>query len=354
MRLGRRGLLTLAALAGLGITVPGCRRMFWEILFPPPAPPGPPPPPPANPFRSGGRSLVAVVHGGEPAAMVRRALELLGGLDRLGVRGRDVLVKPNVVSGEPPPATTDPRVARAVLDLAREAGARRLWLGDMSAVLALPTRPNLERTGLARAAEAAGAGVLAFEEGDWVEVRPPGAELATSVLVARAVHAADLWISVPVVKTHRNATFSAGLKNTVGCVHGRNKPWAYGSAAWEPVVAELNLAARPHLLVVDGLVSMVAGGPWSGEALRTDLVLACGDPVALDAVVLGLLRVLGRSERVARAGVWDHAQLRRAVAVGLGARGPGDILLVADDLRRGDARFGRWLDGIRREVGLAG
>lgn len=352
MKLTRRSLLTLAGLAALGITIPACRQMLWQIVFSPDASRVPPPPAAGNPFRVGEKSLVALVHGGEVTRMVRRALELLGGLDRLGLRGQGVLVKPNVVSGEPPPATTDPRVVRAVVELAREAGAASLAVGDMSAVLALPTRPNLVRTGIARVAEETGAALLAFDEGEWVEVRPPAAELATLVYVAKAAYEAQRLISVPVIKTHRSATFSCALKNTVGCVHGKNKPWAYGGAGWEPAVAELNLAVRPHLYVVDGLRSMVAGGPWSGEAAATDLILASGDPVALDAVALGLLRSLGRSERVLAQGVWETGQLRRAVALGLGARGPGEVELVAESLGGGDRAFRRLVDDVRREAGL--
>lgn len=352
MKLSRRSLLTLAGLAALGVTVPACRQMLWQILFSPDASPVPSLPASGNPFRAGERSLVALVHGGDPASMVRRALELLGGLERLDLRGQPVLVKPNVVSGERPPATTDPRVVRAVLDLAREAGAASLAVGDMSAVLALPTRPNLERTGLARVAEETGAALHAFEEGDWVEVRPPKAELATTVYVAKAAYEAPRLISVPVIKTHRSATFSCALKNTVGCVHGKNKPWAYGGAGWEPSVAELNLAVRPYLYVVDGLRSMVAGGPWSGEAAATDIVLASGDPVALDAVALGLLRHLGRSELVLAKPVWEQGQLRRAVQLGLGARGPAEVALVVENLGGDEVAFRRLVDGIRREAGL--
>lgn len=352
MKLSRRSLLTLAGLAALGVTVPACRQMLWQILFSPDARRVPPLPAAGNPFRAGERSLVAVVHGGDAGRMVRRAVELLGGVERLGLQGQPVLVKPNVVSGEPPPATTDPRVVRAVLDLAREAGAASLAVGDMSAVLALPTRPNLVRTGIARVAEAAGAALHAFEEGDWVEVRPPKAELATTVYVAKAAYEAPRLISVPVIKTHRSATFSCALKNTVGCVHGKNKPWAYGGAGWEPAVAELNLAVRPYLFIVDGVRSMVAGGPWSGEAAATNLVLASGDPVALDAVALGLLRHYGRSDLVAARGVWEHGQLRRAVQLGLGARGPAEVALVVDNLGGGEAAFLRLVDGIRREAGL--
>lgn len=352
MKITRRTLLTLAGLAALGMTVPACRRMLWQILFDPEAEPVAAPDARGNPYVREGRSLVAIVRGEDPALMVHRALDLLGGLGPLDLRGKHVLVKPNVVSGDPAPTTTDPRVVRAVLGLARAAGAGSLAVGDMSALLAIPSRPHLVRTGIARVAEEAGAEVLAFDEGEWVEVRPPEAKWATTVFVAKAVHEAPVLISVPVVKTHRNATFSGALKNTVGCVHGKNKPWSYGSEGWEPSIAELNRAVRPHFFVVDGLRSMVAGGPWSGEEAATGVMLASADPVALDAVVLGLLRTFARTERVRAHGVWENGQIRRAVELGLGARGPADVALVAEDPTRGDPSFRTLVDGIRREVGL--
>lgn len=352
MRVTRRSFLTLAGLAGLGITVPACRRMLGQILFSPEATPVSPPSPVANPFRTGTKSLVAMVHGDEVPAMVRRAVELIGGIERLGLRGRRTLVKPNSVSGEPPPATTDPRVVRAVAELAKAAGAAELAVGEMSAVLALPTRPNLERNGIAEAAKAAGAELLAFDEGEWVEVEPTGAEFATRVYVAKPAHEAERLLSVPVIKTHRSASFSCALKNTVGCVHGKNKPWAYGSAGWEPAVAELNLAVRPHLYVVDGLQSMVKGGPWSGEAAPTRLILASGDPVATDAVALGIIKAFGRWPLVTEKGVWDQVQIRTAIALGLGARGPEEVELVVEDLTGADADFARLVAEIRRHAGL--
>lgn len=350
MKLSRRGFFTLAGLAGLGITVPSCRRMLGQILFSPEATPAPPPAPVANPFRAGGRSLVALVHGDEAPAMVRRAVELIGGIERLDLRGRRALVKPNCVSGEPPPATTDPRVVRAVAELARAAGARDLAIGEMSAVLALPTRPNLERTGIAGVAKEIDAELLAFDEGEWVEVHPTGVEFATRVYVAKPAYEAERLISVPVIKTHRSASFSCALKNTVGCVHGKNKPWAYGGRGWEPAVAELNLAVRPHLYVVDGLQSMVQGGPWSGEAAPTRLILASGDPVATDVVALGLVKAFGRWERVTSKEVWEQTQIQRAIALGLGARGPEEVELVVEDLTGADADFSRLVAAIRRHA----
>ncbi|MFQ5895324.1 MAG: DUF362 domain-containing protein [Nitrospinota bacterium] len=352
MKLTRRSLLTLAGLAVMGIAVPACRETLWQILFSPKASPAPPRPPAENPFRSGSRSLVSIVHGEDVARMVRRAVELIGGIDKLDLAGARTVVKPNVVWGSPPPVTTDPRVAGAVMVLAKEAGASPLVLGEMSAVLSLPTRPNLEKTGMARVARDAGAEVVAFDEGEWVEVRPPGAEYATTLYVARAAHEAERLISVPVIKTHRSASFSCALKNSVGCVHGRNKPWAYGPRGWEPAVAEIHAAVRPQLFVVDGLQSMVRGGPWSGEGVATGVVLASGDPIATDVVALGLIKSFGRWERVSSKGVWEQVQIRRAIALGLGARGPHEVELLAEDLSGGSREFPDLVAAIRQHVSL--
>ncbi len=352
MKLTRRSLLTLAGLAAMGLAVPACRQMLWQILFSPDAPPAPAPPLGTNPFRAGGRSLVAMVRGDDVPRAVQRAVGLIGGIEKLQLRGARTLVKPNVVWGEPPPATTDPRVVKAVAALARGAGAGPLAVGDMSAVSALPTRPHLEKTGIAAAAREAGAEVLAFDEGEWVAVEPAGVEYTTKVFVARAAHEAQRLISLPVIKTHRSASFSCALKNTVGCVHGKNKPWMYGSEGWEPAVAELNAAVRPHLYVVDGLRSMVRGGPWSGETAPTGVILASGDPIATDAVALGILKHFGRWDAVDSKGVWDQVQIRRAVALGLGARGPHEVELVAEDLTGGDREFARLLETVRRQAGL--
>jgi len=263
VRLTRRHLLALGGLAASALFFPQCRAVLRQFLFSPEGEVVPPHPLPAAAGR--GKRRVAVVRADDVGAAVREAVALVDGLAALDCRGRQVLVKPNVVYGKPPPATTDPRVVAALLALLKEARASRLSVGDMSAVVSLPTRPNLEATGIAAAAAAAGADLLPLEEGEWVEVRPPQARHATAFHVARAVYEAERLVSVPVLKAHRSASYSLTLKNTVGVVHARNKPWAYGGTAWEEVVAELNLAVHPRLYVADALQVMASGGPWSGR-----------------------------------------------------------------------------------------
>jgi uncharacterized protein (DUF362 family) len=200
-------------------------------------------------------------------------------------------------------------------------------------------------------ASAIGAEVIAFDEQDWVEVHPPQVEHTTTVYVAKAAYEAQRLISIPVIKTHRHASFSCALKNTVGCVHGKNKPWMYGSG-WEAAVAELNTAVRPHLYVVDGLQSLVQGGPWAGEAVPTQVILASGDPIAIDVVALGLIKAFDRWDLVTAKGVWEQVQIQRAIALGLGARGAGEVELVSEDLGGGGRDFTVLVEAIRQHASL--
>jgi uncharacterized protein (DUF362 family) len=351
MTFTRRVLLTLTGLAVLGIAIPACRKMLGQILFSPKAPRVPPPPSAANPFKNGSKSLVAMVHGTDVPAMVERAIELIGGLGKLQLAGTRTLLKPNVVGSGAPPIITDLRVMQGLGALVQAEKPASLVVGEMSAVMALPTRPHLERSGMVQLADGLGADIIAFDEEDWVEVRPPKVEYATTVYVAKAAYEAQRLISVPVIKTHRHASFSCALKNTVGCVHGKNKPWMYGSG-WEAAVAELNAAIRPHLYVVDGLQSLVRGGPWAGDAVPTQVILASGDPIATDVVALGLIKTFGRWDLVTTKGVWEQVQIRRAIALGLGARGPEEVELVVEDLTGVSREFAALVVDIRRHTGL--
>lgn len=351
MRLTRRHLLALGGLSASALFFPQCRAVLRQFLFSPAGEVVPPQPVPHAAV--GAKRRVAIVRADDVAAGVGEAVALVDGLAALDCRQRQVLVKPNVVYGRPPPATTDPRVVAALLALLRETGASRLTVGDMSAVVSLPTRPNLEATGMAAVAAAAGADLLALEEGEWVEVRPPQARHATAFHLARAVYEAERLVSVPVLKAHRSASYSFALKNTVGVVHARNKPWAYGGSAWEEVVAELNLAVHPRLYVGDALTVMASGGPWSGDVVRPGCILASPDPVALDAVGLGILKHYGKADHVVGKRVWEQGQIQRAIELGLGVKSGAEVEIVARDLTGGDAAFTPLLDRVRAEVGAA-
>lgn len=302
-----------------------------------------------NPFTSGGKSLVSVAGGREVKPMVARAVSMLGGFEKMGFKGRKVLVKPNVVSNRRNPTTTNPEVVRAVVELLREAGAGEVWVGDMSALTKSSTRKNMEEVGIKRAAEEAGARVVYFEDHEWYTVPCPKGKYLKDVAVTEWLYNVEKIVNLPVIKTHRSASYSICLKNFVGCTHMKERPYFVDRSHWEEVVAELNLACSPDLNIVDGTVSMVEGGPWKGREAPTNLVMASGDRVAADVVGLGIIKSFGAWRMVRSKGVWEQRQIRRAVELGMGAKSAGDIELLTASLEE-DPEFERLMEKAKENL----
>jgi uncharacterized protein (DUF362 family) len=181
------------------------RSVMGSLLFEPEGVLVPAKPLPPNPFTRDGKALVAIVHGQDPSAALRTGVEILGGIERLALRGKRVLIKPNVVNDRPPPSTTSPQVIAAVVQKVREAGAGEVVVADSSGMIRFPTTDNLAATGVRAAAEQAGAQVLALEDEPWVRVEPAGAKSLPRFYVSKPVYEADVFINLPVVKTHRVA-----------------------------------------------------------------------------------------------------------------------------------------------------
>lgn len=73
------------------------------------------------------RSKVALVKTTDRAAGTHRAIELVAAST---LRGRHVLLKPNLNSADPAPGSTHPEVLRALLEDLSDLGARSITIGD--------------------------------------------------------------------------------------------------------------------------------------------------------------------------------------------------------------------------------
>jgi len=326
------------------------RALLWSLLFEPDAPLVPPKLLPPNPFTHDGKALVVMIHGQDQAAMVSEGVALLGGMTPFALAGKRVLVKPNVVNNRPPPSTTSPEVINAVVRLIQKAGGQ-VTVADSSGMLRFPTSENLSKTGVRHAAESAGARVLALEEHPWVRVEPPLAAVSRSYLVSRPVYEADIFVNLPVVKTHQFAHYSCSLKNLVGIVHPRYRPSIrFLSGQWHERIAELNLAVHPHLTIADATTMMIAGGPTSGTPAQANVLLLSGDRVALDAVAVALIRSYGAWPKVQGKTVWAQRQIKRAGELGLGVKGPNQMELLVRSLEPQDGEFARRAETVRRDL----
>ncbi|MFQ5975296.1 MAG: DUF362 domain-containing protein [Candidatus Hydrothermarchaeales archaeon] len=276
-------------------------------------------------FASNSKGKVGVVRGTDIKKMIEESINLIGGVEQFAFDGKEVLVKPNINSDDPFPATTNPEVVGSVVQFLYDAGASNVLVGDMSNPSYLPTIKTMQKLGIKRAAEDAGAEVVSFDDDEWFSVRPEKAEYFLEFLVPKTVFKAEKLVSLPVIKTHSIATYTMSLKNFVGAIHPNSRMALHRSDDIEEMIAEINLAVHPDLVIMDGTKSMVAGGPMEGSVKDTGMILTSSDRIAIDIVGLGVVKFFGEWKRVADIGLWEQRQIKRAAELGLGTTKASEI-----------------------------
>jgi uncharacterized protein (DUF362 family) len=280
---------------------------------------------------------VAFVKTRDRAGGVRRALELL---DFDAMRGKDLFLKPNFNSHHDTPGSTHNDTLGALVQALRSGGATRVTVGDRSGMG--DTRGVMERKDVFRMAEELDFDTVVFDELDetgWELKRSDESHWDAGFALPRRVLEADGVIQTCCLKTHQfGGHFTMALKNSVGLVAKRIPGESYDymrelhrSPDQRRMIAEINAAYVPDVIVLDGVEAFVDGGPHSGTKVASEVVLAGTDPIAIDAVGVSLLRHFGTTPEVSRGRIFEQEQIARAVELGLGASAPDQIELVTGD-----------------------
>jgi uncharacterized repeat protein (TIGR01451 family) len=249
-------------------------------------------------------------------SMVRQAVAAAGGLESVIAPGDTVVIKPNLVVGADPDRgyTTDPRVVRAVVELAREAGAGEVIIAEGAGHY---SDGRNERGATVEAFHLCGfdadgdmiddvtgaplvdlndAGGLDQHDPALVtEVIVPNGLIWTSYWLPRVVMEADVLIGVPVMKNHGAAGVTLALKNQFGIApsdiyHAPGSQMYKSALNHGPTdlgrhIVDLNLARPLDFVVLDALRGMI-NGPEGGTLIEPPmgLILAGSDAVAVDTV----------------------------------------------------------------------
>jgi uncharacterized protein (DUF362 family) len=270
-------------------------------------------------YTPSGMSTVAIVPtGGDVEAAVRQAVAQAGGLAGVVEPGDVVVVKVNLVIDAPASSgiVTDPAVARAVVRLAREAGASQVIVVEGTAQY---RDGDLNRDRFCTQAafrtagydadgdmvdDATGAPLVDLNDSGGTDATDP-AKVTKIVVPAglirkeywlpNVISNADVLISVPVFKNHSAAGVTLGMKNLIGLLpadlyHGPGNIYGKHSLSHGPIeldqhIVDLSLARRPDFVVVDGQRGMV-DGPIGSQLIQPPmaLILAGRDVVAVDTV----------------------------------------------------------------------
>jgi uncharacterized protein (DUF362 family) len=233
--------------------------------------------------KAGGPAEGGPTAGGQASAdqLVRRAIDAMGGIKRFVSRGDVVVVKPNIGWDRMPihAANTNPDVVGAVVQLAYEAGAKRVVVADGSC-----NDPNrcFQRSGIWKKAYSLGAEIVLPAEHRFRTTRMKGEVLDEWPIFTTLVDA-DKVINVPVAKHHNLAKYTAAMKNWYGVLGGRRNRLHQNI---DTSIADLATFMRPTLVVVDAMRVLVRNGPQGGNIDDTKVlnqVFATVDQVAADA-----------------------------------------------------------------------
>jgi uncharacterized protein (DUF362 family) len=279
------------------------------------------------------KSRVVLVKTDSRVDGVKKCLELLKADP---FEGKSVLIKPNFNTSDETPGSTHNDTIKTLLELARAGGAKRVAIGDRSGPE--PTQQVFEKKGIPALAASYEAKLINFDElgsDGYVKFDPPSSHWKNGFLVARPVVDTDSVISTCCLKTHGfGGVFSMSLKNSVGIVPRNGHSYMkqlHGSPDQRRMIAEINTAYKPALIVLDGLVAFVDKGPMTGPRKDAGVFLAGTDRVAVDAVGLAILKDLGSNDAIMKTPIFAQDQISWAATLELGAATPADIVIETPD-----------------------
>jgi uncharacterized protein (DUF362 family) len=293
---------------------------------------------------------VALVRTTDRTWGVNHAINLLGAEP---FHGKDIFIKPNFNSADTPPGSTHNDTLAALIRKLNAMGAGPLTIGDRSGMG--NTREVMEKKRAFTLAKELGARAVVLDElpsDNWDTIKQPDAHWQRGFALPRLVRSAGGIVQTCCLKTHRfGGHFTLSLKNSVGLAAKRvpGDPYNYmselhGSPNQRRMIAEINAAYKPELVLLDGVEAFVTGGPESGKLVNANVILAGTDRIAIDAVGVAILRHFGTTPEVAHGAIFDQEQIARAVQLNIGVRSPQQIELITDD--RDSAEFAKSIRAI--------
>jgi uncharacterized protein (DUF362 family) len=266
--------------------------------------------------------------------------QLLEQFDLKQFAKKQIAFKANYNSADPFPAQSHPETLDLLIKGLQKAGAKEIIMGERSGMG--DTRGVLEKAGIFTLAKKLKFEVQVLNDlpfSGWLHFDVDGSHWDRGFLFARLFIDADAIVQTCCLKTHQfGGHFTLSLKNSVGMVARYNPQDGYdymgelhGSPHQREMVAEINTAYDPALVLMDGTAAFVKGGPAIGTEVSPNIFLAGTDRIALDAVGVALLRHYGTTPEVEQGPIFEQAQLARAAQLGLGAASLRDFKLIPLD-----------------------
>jgi uncharacterized protein (DUF362 family) len=224
--------------------------------------------------------------------IITKGVKLCG----LEVRGKTIVLKPNLVEFDPNGViNTSPLVIEAAIDCFRTLGARRVVVAE---------GPGHRRDNEYLLTASGIYGVIKEHHVPYVDlnsddVRPTRLLSSFTKLeqlyFPETLYNADLLVSMPKLKTHHWAGVTLSLKNMFGVVPGSVYGWPKNILHWQGIhnsILDINssLPIR-QFAIVDGIIGMEGNGPLQGQAKNSGVLIFGKDLVAVDATAARLMKI---------------------------------------------------------------
>ena len=213
----------------------------------------------------------------------------------LPVRGKTVLLKPNLVGLDPlGMMNTHPAVIAAARESFLRLGAAEVMVGDGPA-MDRDTQAVLESIRLREFAGPLSRFFVDLNVDDVERVLlKTRASRLRELYFPKTVRGVDFLVSLPKLKTHHWAGVTLSLKNMFGVIPGSCYGWPKNILHWAGIdraILDINAAVRPDFAIVDGIIGMEGNGPIQGVSKTAGVLIAGDDPVAVDSTsarIMGL------------------------------------------------------------------
>jgi uncharacterized protein (DUF362 family) len=224
--------------------------------------------------------LVAI-NGGEPHTMFDKAIESIGGMNSFVKKGDRVVVKPNIGWDVVPEraANTNPVLVKRIIEHCIESGAREVYVFDHTCD---DWKRCYSNSGIERIVKEAGGKIVpGNSERYYQEVTVSGGKRLKGSKVHELILECDVFINVPVLKSHSSADLTISMKNLMGIVWDRR---FWHSNDLHQCIADFTSFRKPDLNVVDAYNIMKKNGPrgvsksdvvnMKSQIISTDIVAA--------------------------------------------------------------------------------
>lgn len=275
---------------------------------------------------------VAVISTNDRVYGVNKSFELLG---INPVKGKKVVLKPNFNTADPPPASTHMDTFRQILVKIQELGAKSIAVAERCGPA--NTEEVFKVKGLYGLVDEFDFDVVNLStvpEDEWVMKNPEGNHWKNGFLFAKIYDEAECVVETCCLKTHQyGGHFTLSLKNATALVPREGYSYMnelHSSPHQRKMIAEINAAYKWDLVIMDGVVAFVDGGPMEGTRREANVFVAGNDKVAIDAIGVALLRILGTTPSVSKGPIFEQEQIARAVELGIGISSFHEIEFLTD------------------------